>query len=202
MSSDVQDRKVIPEAAPAGPGGALSIIIRRVVRADRRSQFEAAVRAFSPVSVTFPGHLGVHVVPPPAGGREYVVILSFASERAWREFQRWGPYESWIRQVRPLLADDPAIEEVTGLETWFRLPGEPAFVPPPRWKMAVVTWVGVCLTVGTLNAVVRPWMDGWPWWASLLGLNAVVVAALTWIVMPALSRWFRGWLHLSPIEED
>ncbi len=197
----MQDRTVVPAAAPAGHDDALSIIIRRVVRAGFQPEFEAAVRAFSPISVTFPGHLGVHVVPPPAGGREYVVILSFASGRAWREFQEWERYRSWLGEIRPFLADDPAMEEITGLETWFRMPGEPAVPLPPRWKMAVVTWVGVCLTVGTLNTVLGPWMAGWPWWASLLGLNAVVVAALTWVVMPLLSRCLRGWLRRPPLEE-
>lgn len=139
---------------------------------------------------------------PRAGGREYVVILSFASERAWRDFQRWDRYLSWLGEVRPLLAEDPAVEEVTGLETWFRMPGEPAVAPPPRWKMAVVAWVGVCLTVGVLNAVLRPWMAAWPAWASLLGFNAVVVALLTWGVMPVLSRVLRGWLRHDSIEED
>jgi uncharacterized protein len=189
-------------AAPVDSGRALSVIIRRVVAKGRLAEFEAAVRAFSPVSVTFPGHLGVHVVPPPAGGREYVVILSFASERVWRDFQRWDRYQTWLSEVRPLLAEDPAVEEVTGLETWFRLPGEPAVAPPPRWKMAVVVWVGVCLTVGVLNAVLRPWMAAWPAWASLLGFNAVVVASLTWGVMPVLSRALRGWLRSDSIKRD
>ncbi|MDR3618252.1 MAG: antibiotic biosynthesis monooxygenase [Paludisphaera borealis] len=191
----------IPAEAPAASASerAVSIIIRRVVRAGRQAEFEAAVRAFSPVSLTFPGHLGVHVVPPPAGGREYVVILSFASERAWREFLQWDRYRSWAQAVRPLLDDDPAIEEVTGLETWFRMPGEHVVVP--RWKMAVVTWVGVCLSVGLLNAVLRPWIADWPWWANLLGFNAVVVASLTWVVMPLLSRSARVWLRRPTLKE-
>ncbi|SIN75120.1 hypothetical protein SAMN05444166_0631 [Singulisphaera sp. GP187] len=187
--------------APSASERAISVIIRRVARAGRQAEFEAAVRAFSPVSLTFPGHLGVHVVPPPDGDREYVVILRFASDRAWREFQEWERYRSWVDGIRPLLADDPSVEEVSGLETWFRMPGEAAIVPPPRWKMAVVTWVGVCLTVGVLNAVLRAWIAGWPWWANLLGFNAVVVAALTWVVMPVLSRATRGWLRRPRLEE-
>lgn len=202
MSTDTRAAEVFSPAALPHPGGALSVIIRRVVRKGRQAEFEAAVRAFSPVSITFPGHLGVHVVPPPAGGREYVVILSFVSERVWREFQEWDRYRSWVREIRPLLTDDPAIEEITGLETWFQMPGEPAVVPLPRWKMAIVTWIGVCLTVGILNSALRPWMSGWPGWASLLGFNAVVVASLTWIVMPFLTRALRGWLRPAPIEEN
>lgn len=195
----IETKVEVPVGVPAASAAerAISIIIRRVVRPGRQAEFEAAVRAFSPVSLTFPGHLGVHVVPPPDGGREYVVILSFASEQAWREFQRWDRYRSWVDAIRPLLADDPDVAEVTGLETWFRMPGEPSIVTPPRWKMAVVTWVGVCLTVGTFNTVLRPWMTGWTWWANLLGFNAVVVAALTWVVMPVLSRSARGWLRRS-----
>lgn len=195
------ETRAVPAAAPSAPGGALSVIIRRVVRAGRQAEFEAAVRAFSPVSITFPGHLGVHVVPPPNGGREYVIILSFASERAWREFQDWERYRSWVEEIRTLLADAPDIKEVCGLETWFRMPGEPAVVPPPRWKMVVATWVGVCLTVGALNPVLRPWMADWHWLANLLAFNAVVVALLTWVVMPVLSQSLRSWLRRPPIEE-
>lgn len=189
------------DVAPGGPassGRALSVIIRRVVRAGRQAEFETAVRAFSPVSVAFTGHLGVHVVPPPDGGREYVVILSFASESAWREFQAWDRYQAWLEEIRPLLTDAPSVEEVSGLETWFRLPGERTLVPLPRWKMALVTWVGVCLTVGTLGVVLRPLIAGWPWWGNLLGFNAAVVGALTWGVMPVLSRVMRGWLRRDP----
>jgi antibiotic biosynthesis monooxygenase (ABM) superfamily enzyme len=87
------------------------------------------------------------------------------------------------------------VEEVTGLEIGFRMLGELAFVLKSRWKMAIVTWVGVCLTVGILNVVLRPLVVGWTWWTTLLGFNAVVVAALTWVVMPVLSRMTRGWFR-------
>jgi antibiotic biosynthesis monooxygenase (ABM) superfamily enzyme len=32
---------------------------------------------------------------------------------------------------------------VTGLETWFTLPGAPGAVPPPPYKMALLTWITI-----------------------------------------------------------
>jgi hypothetical protein len=32
---------------------------------------------------------------------------------------------------------------LTGLESWFTLPTQPGLPPPPRYKMALVTWVTI-----------------------------------------------------------
>ena len=32
---------------------------------------------------------------------------------------------------------------VTGLESWFTLPSQPGLVPPPPYKMALLTWLTI-----------------------------------------------------------
>jgi antibiotic biosynthesis monooxygenase (ABM) superfamily enzyme len=32
---------------------------------------------------------------------------------------------------------------VTGLESWFTLPGQPRTPPPPPYKMALLTWITI-----------------------------------------------------------
>jgi len=32
---------------------------------------------------------------------------------------------------------------LSGLETWFSLPGPRVMAPPPKWKMTLVTWAVV-----------------------------------------------------------
>ena len=35
------------------------------------------------------------------------------------------------------------VEPLTGLETWFLLPGRKTLKPPPRWKMWLVSFISV-----------------------------------------------------------
>lgn len=40
----------------------------------------------------------------------------------------------------------------------------------------------------------------WPFWASFLLVNAIVVAGLTWVVMPVLTRLAGAWLTTQRAE--
>jgi antibiotic biosynthesis monooxygenase (ABM) superfamily enzyme len=45
-------------------------------------------------------------------------------------------------------------------------------------------------------AVGGPAMSGWPLAVRALVLSGVMVAAMTWVIVPVLRRLFRGWLRL------
>ena len=44
--------------------------------------------------------------------------------------------------MQPLTLEDVAIDQLTGMETWFALPRHTVVVPPPKYKMAVVASMG------------------------------------------------------------
>jgi antibiotic biosynthesis monooxygenase (ABM) superfamily enzyme len=173
----------------------VTILITRAVRAGREAAFEEAVRAWVPTALAFPGHLGVHMLRPPSGGREYGAVLKFRSGADWDAFLASEQYRRFLADIRGHLEADPRVETVSGLEAWFTPPGTPVALAPPRWKMAVVTWVGVNLTAAALTQVVPPLTSGWPWAAAFVTFNAGVVAGLTWVVMPLLARLLRPWLQ-------
>lgn len=174
-------------------GEPVTVVITRAVRAGREEAFEAAVRAWVPDALGFPGHLGVHMLRPPPGGREYGAVLKFASADAWAAFRDDPKYRAFLAAVREHLEAEPQVETVTGLESWFTPPGA-APVVPPRWKVALVSWAGVDLTALVLTYTLVPLTAGWPWVFQFLTFNAAVVAGLTWLVMPPLSRALRPWL--------
>jgi antibiotic biosynthesis monooxygenase (ABM) superfamily enzyme len=58
----------------------------------------------------------------------------------------------------------------------------------------VVTWIGVCFTVFVVNTFFSLFNQNWPFFVNLLVANAVIVAGLTWTVMPALAWLFQRWL--------
>jgi len=66
---------------------------------------------------------------------------------------------------------------------------------PPRYKLALLTWVGAYAAITVLLAVLGPAIASWPLMVRTLVLSAAMVAALTWVIMPRLTRLFAGWLH-------
>jgi antibiotic biosynthesis monooxygenase (ABM) superfamily enzyme len=84
--------------------------------------------------------------------------------------------------------------ERTGLETWFDLPGR---APPSRGKMAVVTWAALFPLVLLTNTVLGPVLEPVPLVPRVAVTCAAMVALMTWVVMPRLTRWLAGWLYPS-----
>lgn len=174
----------------------VTVTISRTVQSGRQAEFEALLREFVPKSLTFSGHLGVHVLKPAEGeSRDYHVVLKFATREQLERFREWPDYQRFRAAIEPLLEREPCIEELTGLESWITLPGVPALRPLPRWKMAIVTLLGVYPTSLLIGVLVRPWLTTWPDWLQSLIYAVCMVALLTWVVMPLLTRLLARWLY-------
>ena len=65
---------------------------------------------------------------------------------------------------------------------------------PPRYKLALVTWAGAYGAITLIIWLLGPAMAGWPLVLRTLLISVLMVNALTWIVLPALTRLFRPWL--------
>lgn len=68
---------------------------------------------------------------------------------------------------------------------------------PPRYKLALLTWAGAYTLITLFLAVLGPAIASWPLALRTFVLSATMVVALTWLVMPRLTRLFRGWLDLT-----
>jgi uncharacterized protein len=69
-----------------------------------------------------------------------------------------------------------------------------ARVPPPRHRMALVTWPGAWALITLILWVLGPVMNTWPLPLRTLVISALMVVGLTWVVLPYLTRTFAGWL--------
>ena len=64
----------------------------------------------------------------------------------------------------------------------------------PRAKLALLTWAGAyAVTLGVLAVGGRA-MASWPLALRALVLSGLMVAAMTWVIVPVTTRLFRGWL--------
>jgi len=84
------------------------------------------------------------------------------------------------------------VHRVSGLETWFQLPGRTA-PAPPKWKMFIVSVVAIYTLQLVLNLALGS-LRLPP--ALRIALVAIAVTALmTWLVMPRLARLLQDWLY-------
>ncbi len=120
----------------------IHIAITRRVRSGYLADFERLLTDFSSRSLAEPGARGMHFLHPPPGSSsaEYGILHSFASEAERDAFYRSPLYRQWLKDIAPLTEGEAIHRELSGLEAWFRHPGESI---PPRWKMALLTWVAV-----------------------------------------------------------
>ena len=65
---------------------------------------------------------------------------------------------------------------------------------PPRYKLALLTWAGAYAVITLILVVLGPAMAPWPLPLRTLLISGLMVVALTWAVIPLLTRIFRGWL--------
>ena len=64
----------------------------------------------------------------------------------------------------------------------------------PRAKLALLTWAGAYAVILLVLAIGGPAMASWPLAVRALVLSGLMVAAMTWVIVPAVTRLFRGWL--------
>lgn len=132
------------------------------------------------------------LVPPPGSSSpEYGILRTFASARERDDFYASPMFKAWEEKVKPLTEGEPEHRQLNGLEAWFRSPQN----PPPRWKMALLTWVAVWPVSMAVPAALYPLLGQRVSNALFAGAVAGgIVLVLTWVAMPILVTLAKGWL--------
>jgi antibiotic biosynthesis monooxygenase (ABM) superfamily enzyme len=115
--------------------------------------------------------------------------------RAWLDSDE---HAAWLERAEPHVIGPMRTSLVTGLETWFTLPGQPAAPPPPPtppYKMALVTSAAIFPLITAIVVTTGPLLEGPPLAARLAITTAFAVPLMTWVVMPRMTRLLRGWLY-------
>jgi antibiotic biosynthesis monooxygenase (ABM) superfamily enzyme len=182
----------------------VTVLVTRRVRHGRAAEFERLMAGMQTAAAGFLGHMGGFLIPPERGEEGcYRVLFAFDTQEhldAWtnsRERQRW------LRRIAGVTHGEAATRVLSGLETWFALPAARTNAPPPRWKMAVVTWIGIFPLVLLASRFVAPLLGIYvPAVGSTLIVTGLIVIAMTWLVMPMLARLFAGWLYPRRAERE
>jgi uncharacterized protein len=178
-----------------GDAEPVTVVIRRRVLPGREADYEAWVHDISATARRFPGHQGISALRP-EGTDEYVLVMRFAGHEELRRWETSEERHGHLRDLEALTADQGAWEEQTGLETWFTLPGRPAPArPPARWRMAVLTTVGLYPLLVLTQVLVGDLLEPVPMLLRPAITTPVLVVIMTWGVSPLLTRAAYRWLY-------
>jgi hypothetical protein len=171
----------------------IHIAITRRVRPGCEAEFQEALREFFQTSFGHGGVLGASMLTPPPGSesREFGILRTFRDEEERDTFYASPMFKAWEARARTLTEGEPVYRQLHGLEAWFRSPHN----PPPRWKMAVVTLLGVYPVSLLIGITLSPELRKLPLSLNLFIVSALIVTCLTWIVMPRLTRLLHRWLQ-------
>ena len=171
----------------------VTVTVARRVAAGREREFEDWYDGIIAAAGRMPGFLGGGVLRPHTAGHDWHVVYRFAGPDELARWESSPERAEWLRRADDL-AQETGVERVSGLETWFSLPGRTA-PAPPRWKMAVVTLAAIVPLVLAMNVLVLPLMNGWPLVARTLVFSGTLTGLMTWVVMPRMTRLFRRFLY-------
>jgi antibiotic biosynthesis monooxygenase (ABM) superfamily enzyme len=97
-------------------------------------------------------------------------------------------FERQLQSISQIDTDQSATEILESRSQWSRN-------GPRRYKLAVLTWGAAYAVITLILEVLGPTMASWPLEVRTLVLSLLMVASLTWLVMPAVTRVFRRWLY-------
>lgn len=174
----------------------VTAVISHIVRPGREQGYEEWLHGITQAAHKFKGHSGISVIRPRDHAQpEYVVIVRFDHYNHLKKWMESETRREWLERLQALIEKPEAVQTLTGLETWFTLSDKPLKSPPPRYKMFLVTWLGVEIMTILVRTFVSPILSNLPWLISLTIGNAFVVACLTYLIMPQLTRLMYRWLY-------
>lgn len=147
-------------------------------------------------SSRFPGYHSATVISPHSAldHGEYRVVQRFATQADLEHWDNSAERAAWHERIRPIADDDAGYHPVEELEVWFPSGTAAHAGSPAKWKMTVVSWLGIFPTAAACLAGVGPVLKSWPYLFRMALVTAMVAFLMAYVVMPRLSVWMQWWL--------
>ncbi len=173
---------------------AVTVLVTRRIKPGQEVTFESLMGNMMAAAKEFPGHLGSQLVKPTAEEpRLYQVVFAFDNDTHLQTWQSSPARSLGLAAIEPLTEGPAQMRQVIGMAHWFMTGTQQT--PPPRWKVAITTWLGIFPTVLLLFTLLGDTLAPWPLVPRVMVLTMLVVLIMTWIVAPQLTRLLRPWLQ-------
>ena len=177
-----------------GPGtGPVTVTVAREVAPGREAEFEDWAADLTEAAARFPGFLGAGLLRPGHVGGEWHVVYRFETPEQLADWEQSTQRAALLARGQDLV-ERSASHRITGLETWFELPGRTA-PAPPKWKMYLVAAAATWAVQVVINLSLGPFTGAWDVVTRLALFVGLGTAVTTWLVMPRAARLLQRWLY-------
>ncbi|MEE9215866.1 MAG: antibiotic biosynthesis monooxygenase [Anaerolineales bacterium] len=175
----------------------VTVVFVRNVRPERIQDFEEWVKGITKAVREFEGYQGADIIRPSDHSHpEYVIVLRFDEYAHLRAWMGSVEREMWVKKSEEMTIGETYIQEAHGFEPWFTLPDHfAATAPPAKSKMALLTILAIYPPLLAVSTILALLMQGWPRFAIILLTVILLVPAMTYYIMPWMTRLFRPWLY-------
>jgi len=159
------------------------------------AEFEQVLADLIEAAKAFEGHLGANIFrPADAANPEYRIVFKFDHLSNLRQWEESAMRRRLLERAKRLVVGERKWQTLTGLETWFTLSTQQAIVPPPRYKMLIVTSLAAFPTINLINLLLQPLPPLPPLLRVFIGM-VLLLSLMTYVIMPRMTRLFAGWLY-------
>jgi antibiotic biosynthesis monooxygenase (ABM) superfamily enzyme len=173
-------------------------VICRNIKPGHEKDYDDWLRRYLTFERKAPGYLGTTIIlPGDTGSNLRYIIHRFTNRELTEAWENSAEYKNLLEEANNYSTRH--YETSTGLETWFTLPNlktrsQPP--PPPRWKMAIVAFIGAYCISSLAQYILSFFLEQRPLLFNLF-MNIILIIGLTYLAMPLLSRLLRHWLYQS-----
>jgi|SRR6476646_5567671 len=166
-------------------------VIARDIAAGREKDYDDWLERFMKAERQFHGYLGTTIIAPGGNTSSIRYVIN--------RFTNQATLDAWENsKVALVLLEEvnkySTVQKFTGLETWFNLPDSKTITVPPKWKMAIVSFIAAYSISSLAHYILSNYLRPPAFFTELL-MTIILVVGLTYFAMPILSRLLRYWLY-------
>lgn len=178
------------------PASAVTVVVSRRVKSGCEAEFEKLSTAMSNTATKFKGHLGSNMFrPATADDPEYRIVFKFLTQADLEHWQNSSERLKHLESFEALLIAPAKTEVLSGMVTWFTLPGQNPVKPPPKYKMTLVSWLALYPAVSIIFLLFGGLLESVPLLLRTLIITGILMPLMSYVLMPRFTRWFAFWLY-------
>jgi uncharacterized protein len=166
-------------------------VVSRNIAVGHEKDYDDWLKRFMISERQFPGYLGTTIIAPGGNISTVRYVINRFSDQT--SLDAWENSEAAISLIEEV-SKYSTLQKVTGLETWFNLPNLKTIVAPPKWKMAIVSFIAAYSISSVAQYILSIYLGQRPLLTEIL-MTIILVVGLTYFAMPLLSRLLRHWLY-------
>lgn len=166
-------------------------VISRNIAAGHEKDYDDWLKRFMISERQFPGYLGTTIIAPGGNMSSVRYVINRFSDQA--SLDAWENSEVAVSLIDEVDKYSTR-QRFTGLETWFNLPNLKTIGAPPKWKMAIVSFIAAYSISSVAQYILSIYLGQRPLLTNIL-MTIILVIGLTYFAMPLLSRLLRRWLY-------